>query len=47
MTYGQLTMYYRLIPLEGRLSNKDVADADKPDRQKLKMFMQGKKVFNK
>jgi len=47
MTYGQLIMYYKYIPAEGRLSNKDMANADKPDRQALKMLMQGKKVFNK
>jgi hypothetical protein len=38
-------MYYKHIPAEGRIQSK--ADEDKVDRQKLKMFMQGKKVYGK
>jgi len=45
MTYGQLIMYYKYIPVEGRV--KLAKDLDKPDMQKIKMLMGGRKVLNK
>jgi len=45
MTYGQLLMYYKYIPAEGRV--KRVKDLDKPDTKKIKTLMGGRKILER
>ena len=47
MTQGQVIMYYKHIPAEGRLNIGKTENPDIPDVKEIKTLMGGRKVLNK